>query len=202
MGNSIYSQCVRTDVWRYPAAIGDRPRSVWSAPGRGPDLGKPAIRFFGRVSEHSEWSESRIGSHAGRQRTHGLERYFHRGGAGQYFFLPAFTDFVRLAGHSSVQLCGQPVGMDSAGAPGAPLQSFGGSERGAAGRHPGQRNRRTAFLICAFRPGGPEFGPAGLRRTRGMDAQRFWHASDPGRCRILQPAELEHEPATWMAGLR
>ena len=57
-------------------------------------------------------------------------------------------------------------------------------------------------VICAFRPGGREFGPAGLRRTRGMDAQRFWHASDPGRCRILQPPELGHGPRMWMAGLR
>ena len=35
----------------------------------------------------------------------GLERHFHRSGTGQYFFLPAFTDFICLAGHPGIQLC-------------------------------------------------------------------------------------------------
>ena len=57
-------------------------------------------------------------------------------------------------------------------------------------------------VLRALRAGGREFGTTGLRCTRGVDAQRFRHASDAGRGRLLQPPELgfqSHHVDGWAA---
>jgi len=55
----------------------------------------------------------------------------------QCFHFSALADFVRLAGRARFRLCRQPLGMDSAGASGTPLRSFGGAEHHAPGGHDG-----------------------------------------------------------------
>ena len=54
--------------------------------------------------------------------------------------------------------------------------------------------------LCAFCPGRRQFRPAGLRGASGLDSQCFRHASDSGRCRLLQPPDWGFNHSMWMAG--
>ena len=75
-----------------------------------------------------------------------------------------------------------------------------GQSISAAGRHPGQRNRRAAFLFAAFRrrPGRVRASPP-TPHARAWTAQRFRQASHPGHGRLLQPPELGlRPPCGWL----
>ena len=49
LGDSRDSECVRTNLWRQYAAVGNWPRSIWAAFCRSQNLGQPATRFCRRI---------------------------------------------------------------------------------------------------------------------------------------------------------